>query len=153
MAGKQTILNLEEGVKKVLECAESEETDIVILPPEQDQGQEKSLQKSDHYKIKFGVFSKDLSIDEQMVLYFGRHSSKMFIRRKPIRFGYKIWGLASSYSYLINLKLTKRSSGTINVKRKKLIALNLFVFTNITKEWEALTFWTDLLVSVTASTI
>ena len=52
MASKQTILNLEEAVEKVLECAESEETDIVILPPEQDKGQEKSLQKSDHYKMK-----------------------------------------------------------------------------------------------------
>ena len=30
--------------------------------------------------IQFGVFTKDLSIDEQMVPYFGRHSCKMFIR-------------------------------------------------------------------------
>ena len=35
----------------------------------------------------FGVFLKDLSIDEQMVPYFGRHFFKMFIRGKPIRFG------------------------------------------------------------------
>ena len=48
---------------------------------------------------QFGVFSKDLSIDEQMVPYFGRHSSKMFIRGKPIRFGYKNWVLASSCGY------------------------------------------------------
>ena len=52
MASKQKILNLEEAVEKVLECAESEETDIVILPQEQDKGQEESLQKSDHYKMK-----------------------------------------------------------------------------------------------------
>ena len=52
MASKQTILNLVEAVEKVLECAESEEADIVILPPEQDKGQEKNLQKSDHYKMK-----------------------------------------------------------------------------------------------------
>ena len=32
-----------------------------------------------------------------MVSYIGRHSSKMFIRGKPIRFGYKNWVLASSY--------------------------------------------------------
>lgn len=30
--------------------------------------------------IQFGVFTKHLSIDEQMVPYFGRHSCKMFIR-------------------------------------------------------------------------
>ena len=40
--------------------------------------------------IQFGAFAEHLSIDEQMVPYFGRHSCKMFIRGKPIRFGYKI---------------------------------------------------------------
>ena len=38
---------------------------------------------------QFGLLEKDLSIDEQVVPYFGRHSAKMFIRGKPIRFGYK----------------------------------------------------------------
>ena len=37
---------------------------------------------------KFGVFHEDQSIDESTVPYFGRHSAKMFIRGKPIRFGY-----------------------------------------------------------------
>ena len=31
---------------------------------------------------QFGVFASHLSIDEQMVPYFGRHSCKMFIRVK-----------------------------------------------------------------------
>ena len=31
---------------------------------------------------RFGVFSSELSIDEQMLPYFGRHSCKMFIRGK-----------------------------------------------------------------------
>ena len=39
--------------------------------------------------IQFGAFTEHLSIDEQMVRYFGRHSRKTFIRGKPIRFGYK----------------------------------------------------------------
>lgn len=50
--------------------------------------------------IKFGVFSDNLSIDEQMVPYFGRHSCKMYIKGKPIRFGYKVWCLCSSEGYL-----------------------------------------------------
>ena len=49
--------------------------------------------------------------------------------------------------YKFETYTVKRSSGIVNVKRKKLIALNLFVFTNITREWELLNFWTDLLVS------
>ena len=48
---------------------------------------------------QFGVFAKDLAIDEQMVPYFGRHSAKMFIGGKPIRFVFKNWVLASSDGY------------------------------------------------------
>ncbi len=41
---------------------------------------------------QFGVFSKFLSIDEQMILYTGCHSCKMYMKSKPIKFGYKSWG-------------------------------------------------------------
>ena len=34
---------------------------------------------------------QDLSIDESMIPYFGRHGAKQFIRGKPIRFGFKVW--------------------------------------------------------------
>ena len=47
----------------------------------------------------FGVVHEDLSIDEPMVPYFGRHSCKQFIRAKPIRFGYKMWTLASATGF------------------------------------------------------
>lgn len=50
--------------------------------------------------MQFGIWTEDLSIDEQMVPYFGRHSCKMFIRGKPIRFGYKLFDLCSSSGYL-----------------------------------------------------
>ncbi|XP_036341688.1 piggyBac transposable element-derived protein 3-like [Rhagoletis pomonella] len=52
--------------------------------------------------MQFGVWEEKLSIDEQMVPYFGRHSCKMFIRGKPIRFGYKLWCLCSASGYLYN---------------------------------------------------
>lgn len=48
--------------------------------------------------LQFGVFN--LSIDEQMIAYYGRHSYKMFIKKKPIRFGNKYWYLTSSEGYL-----------------------------------------------------
>ncbi|XP_066258479.1 piggyBac transposable element-derived protein 3-like [Euwallacea similis] len=50
--------------------------------------------------IQFGIFSHNLSIDEQMVPYFGRHTCKMFIKGKPVRFGFKLWCLCSSDGYL-----------------------------------------------------
>ncbi|KRZ65160.1 PiggyBac transposable element-derived protein 3, partial [Trichinella papuae] len=48
---------------------------------------------------QWGIFSKALSIDECMVPYYGHHSCKMFIKGKPIRFGFKIWMLTSSSGY------------------------------------------------------
>lgn len=50
--------------------------------------------------MQFGIFSANLSIDEEMVPYYGRHSCKMFIKGKPIRFGFKLWCLCSSDGYL-----------------------------------------------------
>lgn len=51
---------------------------------------------------QFGIFAHNLSIDEQMVPYFGKHSAKMFIKGKPVRFGFKLWCLASADGYLFH---------------------------------------------------
>lgn len=50
--------------------------------------------------MQFGVWQEHLSIDEQMVPFFGRHSCKMYIHGKPIRFGFKLWCMCSSGGYL-----------------------------------------------------
>jgi hypothetical protein len=54
---------------------------------------------------QFGCFHEECSIDESMVPYYGKHSSKMFMRMKPIRYGYKIWVLAGvdGYPYAVNI--------------------------------------------------
>lgn len=54
---------------------------------------------------KFGIFHNSLSIDESMVPYYGHHSCKMFIRGKPIRFGFKIWMLCSSNGYPYKMEI------------------------------------------------
>ena len=54
---------------------------------------------------KNGVWQRNLSVDESMVPYFGRNSLKMFIRGKPIRFGYKFWALCGSDGYLYSVKI------------------------------------------------
>jgi len=58
------------------------------------------IKKLNEKFAKFGVFSHSLSIDEQMIPYFGRHSCKMFMKGKPVRFGFKAWCLCSSDGYL-----------------------------------------------------
>ena len=59
--------------------------------------------------IKYGIFHDRLSIDRSMVPYYGRHSCKMFIRGKPIRFGYNLWGLCrpDGYHYKLNISTGK----------------------------------------------
>ena len=64
--------------------------------------------------IQFGVFHEILSVDESMVPYFGRHSAKMFIRGKPIRFGYKIWSLCGIDGYPYHLKIYQGKERSAN---------------------------------------
>ena len=62
--------------------------------------------------MQFGIFDQRLSIDESVVPYYGHHGAKMFIRGKPIRFGYKIWMLTSQdgYPYQADIYCGKSSS-------------------------------------------
>lgn len=47
--------------------------------------------------VQFGIWYFDLRVDELMVPYYRRHLIKMFIKGKPIRFGYKLWVLCGYY--------------------------------------------------------
>lgn len=67
--------------------------------------------------LKYGIFKHHLSIDEQMVPYFGRHSAKMFLKGKPVRLGFKMWCLASSDGYLYQFIPYAGKHGE-NVKRE-----------------------------------
>ena len=51
--------------------------------------------------LLFFPTQRNLSIDESMIPYFGHHSSKQFIKSKPIRFGFKVWSLADPLGYVI----------------------------------------------------
>ncbi len=52
---------------------------------------------------QWGIMHENLAVDEMMVRYFGHHSCKMFIKGKPIRFGFKMWLLCSSTGYCYNM--------------------------------------------------
>lgn len=66
--------------------------------------------------MQFGVFHKYLSIDEEMVPFFGRHTAKMFMKGKPIRYGHKLWVLASDngYPYQFDTYCDKKASAPSN---------------------------------------
>lgn len=40
--------------------------------------------------------NEKFSVDEVMIPYYGRHSSKQYIRGKPVRYGFKVWSLCTS---------------------------------------------------------
>ena len=41
------------------------------------------------------------SVDESIILYYGKHGTKQFIRGKSIRFRFKRWSITSSEGYLL----------------------------------------------------
>ena len=61
---------------------------------------------------QFGVFHKNLSIDESMVPYRGLHSAKQYIKGKPVKFGYQLWMLCSSDKYNFEIYCGKDKSRT-----------------------------------------
>ena len=59
-------------------------------------------------------YSSDLSsicVDESMLPYYGRHSSKQRIVGKPIRMGYKMWVLAQSNGYVVQFEPYQGAKG------------------------------------------
>ena len=42
---------------------------------------------------------KNMSIDELMVPYYGRHGFKQYIQTKPVKFGYNLWVAATPLGY------------------------------------------------------
>lgn len=61
-----------------------------------------SLQKK--FMLHF-IPTQNISHDEAMIEYFGKHGCKQAIRNKPIRFGYKVWCQNTDYGYLIAFDL------------------------------------------------
>lgn len=55
--------------------------------------------------MKYYVPEENISYDETMVKYYGKHPCKQFIRGKPIRFGYKLWSLCSVDGYLVTFEI------------------------------------------------
>lgn len=51
--------------------------------------------------LQYAIIEKDISIDESMIPYYGRHGCKQHIKGKPIRFGFKDWIAALRLGYCL----------------------------------------------------
>ncbi|KAJ6639409.1 PiggyBac transposable element-derived protein 2, partial [Pseudolycoriella hygida] len=63
---------------------------------------------TDHLKERFlSNFhpDQDLSYDESMIEYYGRHEMKQCLKAKPVSFGYKCWSLCTVSGYLVNFEI------------------------------------------------
>ncbi|KAK3861583.1 hypothetical protein Pcinc_032495 [Petrolisthes cinctipes] len=72
---------------------------------------------------EFGIFSRELSIDKQVVKCYGKHGLKQFIRGKPICFGFKQWMLCcgnTGFCYQMNLYQGKDEMNTKDILEESL---------------------------------
>ncbi|CAG4955700.1 unnamed protein product [Parnassius apollo] len=72
---------------------------------------------------QWGVFHENLSIDESMIIYFGRHPAKQYIMEKPVRFGYRNWAATSSdgYCYTFDIYCGKSTEVSIDPLGSKVV--------------------------------
>ncbi len=63
--------------------------------------------------LKYGeVFGPgNVSIDESMIRYFGRHPAKQLIRGKPVQWGYKAWVAADPNGYAFDISVYQDKDG------------------------------------------
>ena len=57
---------------------------------------------------------KNVSIDESMEPYYGRHGCKQYIQNKPVKFGYKLWVAATPLGYAIQFYPYARKDDNYN---------------------------------------
>ena len=73
---------------------------------------------------QFQVWHRDLSIDEQMIPYTGRHSAKQTNGEKSVRFGYKNFCLTSSDGYPYHILPYAGAKGLNGTSGKNLTVRN-----------------------------
>jgi hypothetical protein len=80
---------------------------------------------ANHLLAKFTemyVPEQELSHDEAMIKYFGKNGLKQAIRNKPIRFGYKVWVLATVSGYVVTFDLYQgKGIGTYTTQNVKTV--------------------------------
>ena len=57
-----------------------------------------------HHFHREAILSQDISHDEIMVPYKGRHSAKQYMKDKPTRWGFKLYGIGSTKGYLADFE-------------------------------------------------
>ncbi|KAH7960604.1 hypothetical protein HPB49_021503 [Dermacentor silvarum] len=72
---------------------------------------------------QFGVFHESLSIDESMGPHYGPHSCKMFIRGKPILFGYKLLDILTDFIRAAKLPAHTCANVSVHLRNRNRLAI------------------------------
>ena len=72
------------------------------------------LRMMDESCLKNFIPEKNISIDESMVPYFGRHGYKQCTQTKPVKFGYKLWVAVTPLGYGIQFYPYARKDDNYN---------------------------------------
>ena len=56
-------------------------------------------------RVQFDVFHSLVSINESMIPNYERHSAKIFIKGKPICFGYRIWCICGNDGFPYHMQI------------------------------------------------
>lgn len=68
--------------------------------------------------LQFAPHEEYHSIDEGMIPYFGRHPGKQFMRLKPNRFGYKVWGDCLPDGFCVQFELYQGKNTTMEQNKE-----------------------------------
>ena len=62
--------------------------------------------------MRFGIFSKFLSLNEEIILYYRYFSTKMFMENMLLKCGIKVWvvGTAKGYAFALQIQVDKCDS-------------------------------------------
>lgn len=99
--------------QQIISCLHFEK--VLIVPPNATDKMWKLRPLMNRVKanmIKHFHPEPNLSFDESMIAYFGRHGCKQYIKGKPIRFGYKSWSLCTPSGYMVNFEIYQ-GKGTV----------------------------------------
>ena len=67
--------------------------------------------------LKYSSNLSSICVDESMLPYHRRHSSKQRIVGKPVRMGYKMWGMAESSGYVVQFEPYQGAKGKTSCRK------------------------------------
>lgn len=91
-----------------------------------------------HLNVVFPQFyhgTRELAVDESMILFKGRSSIKQYNPMKPIKRGYKLWCLADQHGYIKSFYVYQGKNETIDEKFREFGLGGRVVLSLTEKEW------------------